>query len=187
MRAVQVLLYDPRWPARFATTAAELRAALGPAAVAVHHVGSTAVPGLAAKPVVDVLAVADDLGAVDGAEPSLVGLGYEPRGEYGLPGRRYFVRGADGRRTDHVHVYGEGDPAVARHLAVRDYLRAHPEEAAGYGALKAAVAGRYPDDNRRYAEAKGPFVAALERRALAWAARAGAAGAETDGTGGRRQ
>lgn len=75
---------------------------------------------------------------------------------------------------------------MARHLAVRDYLRTHAGEAARYGALKAAVAGRYPDDNRRYAEAKGPFVAALERRALAWAARAGTASSETASDGGRR-
>lgn len=169
MRTVEIVPYDPQWPARFEATAAELRRALGANVVAVHHVGSTAVPGLAAKPVIDVLPVVADLGAVSQAEPALVDLGYEPRGEYGLPGRRYFVREAGGRRTDHVHVYEADDPAVARHLALRDYLRAHAEEAAQYGALKASVAEQYPHDRRRYSEAKGPIVSALEQRALTWA------------------
>ena len=170
MRPVEIVPYDAGWPRRFEATAADLRRALGPTLLAVHHIGSTAVPGLAAKPIIDLLPVVADLDAVDRVEPALERLGFRSRGEYGLAGRRYLVRDVDGRRVDHVHVYATGDPAITRHLAVRDYLRAHPSEADAYGALKAAVAAEHARDSRRYAETKGPFVEALERRALTWAA-----------------
>lgn len=174
-RTAEVVPYDPGWPRRFEATAAALRAALGVNVLAVHHIGSTAVPGLAAKPILDVLPVVADLGAVDRAEAAMAAAGFSARGENGLAGRRYFVRATGGRRTDHVHVYADGDAAIARHLAVRDFLRAHPDEAARYGALKTALAST-DESSERYAAAKEPFVADLKRRALAWAALTGRPG-----------
>ena len=165
MRTVQVVPYDAAWPGGFERAAVGLRAALGGNLVALHHVGSTAVPGLAAKPIIDILPVVRDRRLVD--EAALVRLGYRPRGERGLPGRLYFVRDVGGRRTHHVHVYEEGDPAVARHLAVRDHLRARPDEARRYAALKRALVRRHGGDRELYAEGKAPFVAEIQRRALA--------------------
>ncbi len=169
-RIAEVVPYDPGWRRRFEATAAVLRGVLGANVLALHHIGSTAVPGLAAKPIVDVLPVVADLGAVDRAGAAMAMAGFVARGENGLAGRRYFVRVTGGRRTDHVHVFADGDAAIARHLAVRDFLRAHPDEAARYGALKTRLASA-DASSARYAAAKSPFVADLECRALAWAAR----------------
>ena len=95
-------------------------------------------------------------------------LGYECMGEFGIPGRRYFRKGGE-NRTHQIHVFAEADGRnVARHLAVRDYLRAHPQRAREYGALKAALAARYPEDIGAYCDGKDAFVRALERDALIW-------------------
>lgn len=167
MRPVRILPYDPAWPERAQAAAARIAEALGANALAVHHIGSTAVRGLAAKPVLDLLPVVRDLDAVDEA---LVRAGYVARGEYGLAGRRYFVRDAEGVRAEHVHVYPEGHAAVARHLAVRDYLRAHTAVAMQYATLKQTLAAVHPNDRPRYQAGKAPFLADVERRALDWAA-----------------
>ena len=161
---------DPGWPAAFAAEAARLTPALGPR-VALHHIGSTAVPGLEAKPIIDILAVAPALSDFDAAAPAMADLGYEAMGPLGIEGRRYFRRITNGVRTHHLHGFEEGSPHVARHLAFRDHLRAHPEEAAAYAALKRDLAARHPDDRPAYCEGKADLVDAMETRALLWAAR----------------
>jgi GrpB-like predicted nucleotidyltransferase (UPF0157 family) len=136
--------------------------------IALHHIGSTSVPGLAAKPIIDMLAEVPTLDALDAASAKLDALGYEAMGAFGIEGRRYF-RKTDpaGRRTHHLHAFERGSPHLVRHLAFRDYLRAHPEKAAAYGALKLAL---LEDGGSRetYQDAKAPFVAEIEREALAW-------------------
>lgn len=128
--------YDPAWPAAYMDEAARLVAALGPALVALHHIGSTTVPGLRAKPIIDLLAEGTSLAAVDRAAPQIVALGYEAMGAFGIQGRRYFRKTDAAGRTHHLHAFEAGSPHVHRHLAFRDYLRAHPQEAAAYAALK---------------------------------------------------
>lgn len=172
-RRVVVVPYDPAWPALAAAEAARLRAALDENVLAIHHFGSTAVPGLCAKPILDLLPVVADLGRVDGYNARMIALGYTPRGEYGLPGRRYFPRvlpDADETHTHHVHFYQAGDEQVRRHLAVRDFLIAHPAEAAAYGRLKDSLARQFPWDIDAYVDGKDAYVKDLEQRALAWAA-----------------
>jgi GrpB-like predicted nucleotidyltransferase (UPF0157 family) len=171
-RKVVVAPYDPAWPALAAAEGARLRAALDENVLAIHHFGSTAVPGLCAKPILDLLPVVADLGRVDGYNERLIALGYTPRGEYGLPGRRYFPRllpDADETHTHHVHFYQADDEQVRRHLAVRDFLIAHPEEAAAYGRLKESLARKFPWDIDAYVDGKDTYVKDLEQRALAWA------------------
>jgi len=161
-----IVPHDPRWRDGFAIEAAAVRRALGPTLTGIEHIGSTAVPGLVAKPIIDMLGVAASLDAVDAG--ALTGLGYAALGEYGIPGRRYFRKdAADGARTHHLHIFSEGHRAIERHLAFRDYLRAHPPAAADYAALKASLAGR--DD---YQEAKAAFVIATIAAAVAWRRRA---------------
>lgn len=164
---VRVVPYDPRWPVEYAAEAARLREVFGPLAPAIHHIGSTSVPGLCAKPVIDILIEVSDIGAVDSLAPAMVALGYEALGEFGLPGRRYFRKGGD-RRTHHVHVFGAGTSEAARHLALRDYLRARPDKAAAYGRLKTELALRHPADIEAYMDGKDAFVKELEAEALAW-------------------
>jgi GrpB-like predicted nucleotidyltransferase (UPF0157 family) len=169
---VRVVSYDPAWSRQFQEEAQRLRAALGREVIYIHHIGSTAVPGLAAKPIIDILPVVRDIRAVDGLNSNMEALGYEPMGEFGLPGRRYFRKGVERRarhvRTHHVHAYAAGNPEIDRHLAFRDYLRAHPDVAGRYAALKQELALRFPYDIAAYMDGKDAFVKDTERTALAW-------------------
>ncbi|MDA8345666.1 MAG: GrpB family protein [Thermaerobacter sp.] len=158
---------DAAWPRQFRMEAERLASVFGRHALFIHHIGSTSVPGLAAKPVIDILPVVRQIAAVDALTPSLQQLGYEAMGEYGLQGRRYFRR-EDPPPPCHVHVYERGDPEILRHLAVRDYLRARPEAAARYGRLKAELAARFPEDIEGYMDGKDAFLKRTERDALAW-------------------
>ena len=164
---VTVTAYDPRWPQLYEREAAAISAALGGALSAIHHIGSTAVPGLAA--IIDIMPVVHSLSGADAARGALEALGYEYLGEFGIPGRRYLRRGGD-ERTHQVHIFAEGDREnIARHLAFRDYLRAHPDVCAEYAALKRALAARYPYDIEGYCDGKAGFVKKYESLALAWA------------------
>jgi GrpB-like predicted nucleotidyltransferase (UPF0157 family) len=172
VREVRVVPYGPRWTDEFEREAQRLRAVFGEDLVEVHHVGSTAVPGLAAKPIIDILPVVRDINLVDALNGALAGLGYTARGEFGLPGRRYFTRDENGVRTHNVHVYGSGDPEIERHLAFRDYMAAHPEEAR----LRPPEGGagtEVPDGPRGIHGRQGRVRAKRERRALAWKREAG--------------
>ena len=166
----QPVAHDPGWADRFAVEARVLEEAVRPCAMGLHHIGSTAVPGILAKPIIDILGVAPSLQDVDAATDAIVGAGYEAMGAFGIEGRRYF-RKTDGAgvRTHHLHVFGEGSPHIARHLAFRDYLRAHPEIAAAYSQVKADLMrdpGLTPEG---YMDGKAPFILRVERDAVAWA------------------
>ena len=161
--------YDPQWPVAFEAEAARLSGIK--ALVRVHHMGSTAVPGLLAKPVIDLLAEATTLDAVGGATARLEGLGYETMGEYGIAGRRYFRRhDTTGARTHHLHIYRVGSPQIERHLMLRDYLRAHPARAAAYADFKSAILKGEAGQGLSYAAAKVDFVEGLNDEARAWLA-----------------
>ena len=166
---VVVVPYDPQWPREFERAADEVRAAVGANARAVHHIGSTSIPGIHAKPVIDILAVVADLATLDARAGEMRRIGYEVMGEFGIAGRRYFRRDdAAGRRTHQVHAFAEGSPHVARHLAFRDFLRAHPAVAAEYGELKRKLAAAHPQDIEAYMDGKDAFIKETERRAQAW-------------------
>jgi GrpB-like predicted nucleotidyltransferase (UPF0157 family) len=167
--AIRIVDSDPRWPERAAAELRHIADALGPLAVRLEHVGSTAVPGLAAKPIIDLqlsVAAIDPRGAY--LEP-LERLGYlfVPAPE--SPDYHFFAKPPERPRVFHLHVGAAGSEHEFRHLAVRDYLIAHLEEAASYAALKRDVAGRHPQDRLAYIEGKGDYVTRLEARALAWA------------------
>lgn len=163
---VVVTDYNPEWEKEFDREAEKLREAFGGGLVAVHHIGSTSVPGLAAKPIIDIMPVVKDIAEADRAAPALEKLGYEGLGEYGIPGRRYFRKGGD-NRTHQLHVFAESSASeIARHLAFRDYLRRHPGEATEYGILKRALAKKFPGDIEGYCDGKDAFVKATEREAM---------------------
>ena len=133
------------------------------------HIGSTAIPGIVAKPVIDVLAVE----ALDALAHRLGVLGYEALGEFGITGRRYFRKNApDGIRPHQLHALAVSSPEIQRHLDFRDYLRAFPTEAAGYAGLRQRLADRCGSDMRAYSDGKTEFIRAVERRAAAWRERA---------------
>ena len=162
-RPVELVPYDPQWPVRAEALIAELRAAAPGAFEALHHVGSTAVPGLAAKPVIDLLGEAASLSQMEAARPALAALGYRWRGENGIAGRRYFARDDPDTATRrvHLHVHASDDPAVARHLAFRDSLRADPALAEAYLAEKRRCAALHPGDSGAYTACKAGWIAGV--------------------------
>ena len=167
--AVVVVPYDPRWPLEFERASSQVSVAMGPVMMAVHHIGSTSIPGLLAKPVIDMLAEVSDLSSVDQRADVMEGLGYEVMGEFGITGRRYFRRNdAQGRRTHQIHALVAGCLNVIRHLAFRDYLRAHPTPTRQYGELKQTLAEAHPHDVEAYMDGKDAFVKHIELQAIAW-------------------
>ncbi|MEO0338014.1 MAG: GrpB family protein [Bacteroidota bacterium] len=159
--------YNPNWPLIFQKEAKTLSDTLGNIIIKVHHIGSTSVPGLKAKPIIDIILEVVDLEALDQQNGQMEMLGYEVKGEYGIPGRRYFRKGRD-RRTHHIHSFQTGDDNILRHVAFRDYLIAHPEIAEEYAQLKTAIAARCNNDRERYCDEKDPFIQEHEKRAIAW-------------------
>src|SRR5262245_26676686 len=143
-------VYSSDWPAAFDEEAGQLRALLGEELVAVHHIGSTSVPGLAAKPIIDVLPLVRTLAAVDERTPRFREAGYRDWGEYGLAGRRFFTRDHGEYRTHNVHIYQAGDPSVERHVAFCAYLRHDEAARREYEALKRVVYAQHPDDVEAY-------------------------------------
>ncbi len=166
---IRVVKHDPAWPARFDAEAERIAEAIGNLVVRMHHIGSTAIPQTCAKPIIDILLEVASLEALDRKVATFHALGYEAMGEFGIPGRRYF-RLDDGNRvrTHQVHAFEAGAADAVRHLAFRDYMRAHPAAAAEYGELKRRLARAYPNDMAAYIDGKDAFVKEHERRALRW-------------------
>jgi GrpB-like predicted nucleotidyltransferase (UPF0157 family) len=158
---VEVVDYDPAWPAMAEAEIARVRGALGPVALAIDHVGSTAVAGLAAKPIIDIQVFVAAIEPFAYADP-LTRLGYAFVADPDFPTFHFFARPAH-----HVHVCEPTSPVGLGVLAVRDYLRVQPAEAAAYAAHKRAVAAAHPDSMDAYVAAKHAFVQALQARALA--------------------
>jgi GrpB-like predicted nucleotidyltransferase (UPF0157 family) len=166
--AIRIVDYDPEWPARARREMRRIGHALGSVAARLEHVGSTAVPGLASKPIVDLQLSVAAIEPRDAYVGPLERLGYlfVPAPE--APDYHFFARPPERPRSHHLHVCEAGSEHEHRHLAVRDYLRAHGDEAASYEALKRDVAARHPADRLAYIEGKDEFVTALEARALRW-------------------
>jgi GrpB-like predicted nucleotidyltransferase (UPF0157 family) len=165
--AIVVVDYDATWPARFAEVRDRVATALGPVALDVRHIGSTSVPGLAAKPVVDVLLTVPDVADEPAYLSALEALGLALRVRE--PGHRMLRTPA---RDVHLHVLAPDDPAVTDYLDLRDWLRRSPEDRSLYAAAKRALAERSWADMNEYAEAKSPVIAQVLGRARAWRARA---------------
>jgi GrpB-like predicted nucleotidyltransferase (UPF0157 family) len=166
--SIAVVPYDPAWPERFDAIAAELRRGLGDSVTRLEHIGSTAVPGLAAKDLIDVLAAVvswEAAGSV--AAPAMKALGFECYWRSDEPpGHLQFVlRNGSGQRIVHVHMAPEGEPVWER-VVFRDHLRAHPEEAARYMELKRSLAARHPSDRVAYARGKADYIDRVTARAL---------------------
>ncbi len=162
--------YDPAWPRLAESYGAQLRV-LGDCLIAVHHIGSTSVVGLAAKPTIDLMPVVTRLAALEVQRPKLEALGYQWRGEFGIAGRRLCVMDNEaGLRLANVHLFAAGAPDIDRALAFRDYLRIFPGAAQEYERQKREACRHHPHDMRAYTDAKGPWIRETETKALAWRA-----------------
>lgn len=144
---------------------------LGSTLVTVHHIGSTSVPGLAAKPIIDLMPLVTSLAALDAERGRLEALGYDWHGEFGIAGRRYCTLcDAAGIRLVHAHFFSADSPEVERHIAFRDYLRAHQAAARAYEQEKRRARELHPEDSHAYTGEKTTWVRETETRALAWRA-----------------
>lgn len=165
-RKVEVVPYDPAWPAAFKGESKLLRSVLGRNCMEIFHIGSTAVPGMMAKPIIDILVSVKDLGKVDQCNEKMTDLGYEALGENGITGRRFFRKGGE-QPTHHVHIFeNSNQDEIQRHLAVVEYLCAQERRREEYSELKTYLAQAYPEDIEGYMEGKAYFVSQLEQEAL---------------------
>lgn len=155
---VRVVPYDPAWPDLYTAEAIRLLAGFSRHGVTLllEHTGSTAVPGLASKPILDILAGRNSDDAREAIIEAVQAAGYSYRGEQGIPGRDFFRRGNP--RQYHLHLTQVGSQFWLDHRTFRDYLRSHPEAAARYAALKLKLAAAYPYDREAYIEGKTEFV-----------------------------
>lgn len=171
--SVELVPHASAWAEMARAESVRLKAALGGNLLTVHHIGSTAIPGIKAKPIVDLLPIVADLGALDAREAEVVALGYEWMGEFGLPGRRYcrLNDAVTGKRKFQLHCYAKDTSESLRHIAFRDYLRAHPDIALAYEAQKERAAALHPDNVLKYNDAKNDWIKATEKDALAWYAK----------------
>ncbi len=170
-KPILVVDYDPRWPQMFRDEKQRLEDAVGAWLAGVEHVGSTAVPGLAAKPIIGIMPALRSLDDTPHIIEPMRRLGYQyfPEYEGDLPERRYFRKPAGeafrGAGTHHVHMVEAASDFWHRHIAFRDYLRAHPEAAAEYAALKRRLAAQYAAHREGYTEAKTDFIRGIEAKA----------------------
>ncbi len=164
-----VVPHDPTWSDAFTREAARLSDVLGGNVIALHHIGSTAIPGILAKPIIDILGAVASLEEVDRETAKFERIGYEAMGTFGIDGRRYFRRfDASGMRTHHLHIFKSGSENIERHLAFREYLRGHSERAAEYSALKALLVSDEKMTWESYQDGKDLFVKMTERDAVEW-------------------
>jgi GrpB-like predicted nucleotidyltransferase (UPF0157 family) len=165
---VELLPHDRRWAKQAESESRVLAVAVGLGLLITHHVGSTAIPGIHAKSILDLMPVVTSLAALDSRRQQVEAPGYEWWGEFGLPGRRYCTKSdrETGRRLVQLHCYAEGSPEITRHLAFRDYLRRKPEVARAYGLEKMRCQALNPDNSHAYADCKDGWIKKIEAEAL---------------------
>jgi GrpB-like predicted nucleotidyltransferase (UPF0157 family) len=158
--SVLVVDYDPQWPTSYEEEKERILGVIGDVAVAIEHIGSTAVPGLGAKPIIDIMVAVSRLADAERCIEPLQEIGYEYVPEYNdvIPERRYFHKGPPGARTYHLHMVELTSEFWERHLLFRDSLRTHPEEARRYHELKKELAAKFGSDRDGYTEAKTSFI-----------------------------
>lgn len=166
---VYLVSYDPAWPAMAQHQIEALRR-FEPLLLKTHHIGSTSIPGMASKPVIDLMPVVSDLAGFDARREEVEAMGYEWHGEFGVEGRRFCTLNdpEDGRRIVQFHAYEKGSPHARRQLAFRDYLRSHNDVAKAYEREKYRAMSLFPDNSTKYAEEKGTFIRGVEAKALDW-------------------
>jgi GrpB-like predicted nucleotidyltransferase (UPF0157 family) len=149
MSKVELLQYNPQWKQKFSLESTKLEKEFGDNFVAIHHIGSTAIEGLSAKPIIDIVISVKDILEVNNKSID----GYESRGELGIPFRRYFSSG-----DFHLHVFEENNPEIIQHILFRDYLRSNNEVKKDYEKIKLELAQQYAEDRMRYCLGKNLLI-----------------------------
>lgn len=163
---ITVVNYNSEWPLKYAKERDYITEILKDNCISIYHIGSTSVPGLAAKPIIDIMAVVRSLERVDTVAEKFSDIGYEYLGEFGIKGRRYLRKGGD-ERTHQIHIFQADDwNNIGRHLAFRDYMRTHEKEREEYAKIKIEFAKKFPYDIDGYCDGKENFVREMEELAL---------------------
>jgi len=160
---IEVLPYNPKWPELFEKEAHLIKEALGSNCIEIHHIGSTSIPGLPAKPIIDILPVVKEIQKAEESASKMQALGYDVKGEFGIAFRRFFQKGQD-VKTHNVHVFEQGNPEISRYLKFRDWMRSHPEDAKNYANLKTELAAKFPEDILQYVMGKDKYVASIDAK-----------------------
>jgi GrpB-like predicted nucleotidyltransferase (UPF0157 family) len=167
-REVELVPHNPEWSILANQEAERILEVLTFPVIGIYHIGSTSVPGIKAKPILDFVLEVKNLEDVISQVKVFEELGYISRGEFGIPGRQFFTRDTNGERSHHLHVFQHGHPDIERHLVFRDYLRANPEAAREYEKLKEELARRFPNASGSYTEAKSEFILSMDEVARYW-------------------
>jgi len=163
-RRVEVVSYSPNWKDMYKEESEKIKNVLSDIIIDIHHIGSTAIPGIKAKPVIDILVEVKDIERVDQYNHKMKELGYEAMGEYGIPKRRFFRKGGN-NRTHHIHIFQVGNEEIERHINFKEYLIAHPDKAREYSKLKEKLVNKYTYDVENYTNSKSDFIKEIDRKA----------------------
>ncbi|MBD3109157.1 GrpB family protein [Bacillus sp. AGMB 02131] len=166
-RKVEVVSHKAEWKALFLEESEKLKEVFGDEIINIYHIGSTSIPTIYAKPLIDIMVEVADIERIDRYNEQMKQLNYEALGEYGIPKRRFFTKGGD-NRTHHVHIFETGDAEIERHLTFRDYMIAHPQEAQSYSLLKQELAKKFPENMDGYIKGKDSFIKNIDRKAVKW-------------------
>ena len=167
-RDVELVPHNPEWSRLADQEAERILEGINFPVIGIYHIGSTSVPGIKAKPILDFVLEVENLEDVKKNQTDFKDLGYISKGEFGIPGREFFTRDTNGDRTHHLHVFQSGHPDIERHLVFRDYLRANPDAAREYENLKEELAKRFPKASGSYTEAKSEFILSMDEVARYW-------------------
>ena len=166
-RRLGVVSYNPNWKDMYKEESEKIKNVLSNIIIDIHHIGSTAIPGIKAKPVIDILVEAKDIEGVDQYNHKMKEFGYEAMGEYGIPKRRFFRRGGN-KRTHHVHIFQVGNEEIERHINFKEYLIAHPDKGQEYSKLKEKLVNKYTYDVENYTNGKSDFIKEIDKKAKLW-------------------
>ncbi|MFX1570734.1 MAG: GrpB family protein [Promethearchaeota archaeon] len=168
VRRIEVVPHDSNWKKKFNGEAEIIKSIFNEEIIAIHHIGSTAIPEISAKPIIDILIEVHNIYKIDGYNINMSEQGYIPKGEYGILGRRFFIKGSEEFRTFHVHIFEKENPEIKRLLNFRDYIIAHPKEAQNYSRLKEKLAREHPKDVNGYIDGKDAFIKSIDENAKDW-------------------
>ena len=163
-RRVGVVSYNPNWKNMYKEESEKIKNILNDIIIDIHHIGSTAIPEIKAKPVIDILVEVKDIEGVDQYNHKMKELGYKAMGEYGIPKRRFFRKG-ESNRTHHIHIFQTGNEEIERHINFKEYLIAHPDKAREYSKLKEELVNKYTYDVENYTNGKSDFIKEIDRKA----------------------
>ena len=167
-RDVELVPHNPEWSQLANDESQRILECISIPVIGIYHIGSTSVPGIKAKPILDFVLEVEDMEAFIKESRNLECLEYVSKGEYGIPGRQFFTKDTLGERTHHLHVFQQGHKDIERHLVFRDFLRSNPEAAKEYESLKEKLAKRFPKKSDMYTEAKSDFILSMDEVARYW-------------------